>query len=112
MDSKKYIGMDVHKESISIAVMNGAGKDRAGMCGRDQSEHHSALDFHLYRTCQELAELKCPPSQARPQMLHESNPRENTLAENCPTFADLMSRSLPTEVQAVEAWHAHGPLLL
>jgi transposase len=24
--SKKYIGMDVHKESISIAVMNGAGK--------------------------------------------------------------------------------------
>src|SRR3984893_3430890 len=26
LDSKKYIGMDVHKESISIAVMNGAGK--------------------------------------------------------------------------------------
>src|ERR1700674_3585656 len=26
MDNKKYIGMDVHKESISIAVMNGAGK--------------------------------------------------------------------------------------
>jgi hypothetical protein len=26
MDSKKYIGMDVHQESISIAVMNGAGK--------------------------------------------------------------------------------------
>ena len=26
MDSKKYIGMDVHKESISIAVMNAAGK--------------------------------------------------------------------------------------
>src|ERR1700682_5428524 len=26
MDSKKHIGMDVHKESISIAVMNGAGK--------------------------------------------------------------------------------------
>ena len=25
-DSTKYIGMDVHKESISIAVMNGAGK--------------------------------------------------------------------------------------
>jgi hypothetical protein len=24
MDSKKYIGMDVHKESISIAVMNGS----------------------------------------------------------------------------------------
>jgi hypothetical protein len=26
MDSKKYIGMDVHKESISTAVRNGAGK--------------------------------------------------------------------------------------
>jgi hypothetical protein len=26
MDSKKYIGTDVHKESVSIAVMNGAGK--------------------------------------------------------------------------------------
>jgi hypothetical protein len=26
MDNKKYIGMDMHKESISIAVMNGAGK--------------------------------------------------------------------------------------
>ena len=26
MDNEKYIGMDVHKESISIAVMNGAGK--------------------------------------------------------------------------------------
>ena len=26
MDSKKYMGMDVHKESLSIAVMNGAGK--------------------------------------------------------------------------------------
>jgi len=26
MDSKKYIGMDVHKESISIAVRNGTGK--------------------------------------------------------------------------------------
>src|SRR5437667_209122 len=26
MDSTKYIGMDVHKESVSIAVMNSAGK--------------------------------------------------------------------------------------
>ena len=30
MDSKKYIGMDVHKESISIAVRNAAGKIRDG----------------------------------------------------------------------------------
>jgi len=27
MTSTKYIGMDVHKESISIAVMNAAGKN-------------------------------------------------------------------------------------
>ena len=26
MDSTKYIGMDVHKETISIAVMNSSGK--------------------------------------------------------------------------------------
>ena len=26
MTSTKYIGMDVHKESISIAVMNASGK--------------------------------------------------------------------------------------
>lgn len=26
MDSKTYIGMDVHKESISIAAINDAGK--------------------------------------------------------------------------------------
>ena len=26
MDSTKYIGMDVHTETISIAVMNSAGK--------------------------------------------------------------------------------------
>ena len=26
MDGKKYIGMDVHKESISMAVRNAAGK--------------------------------------------------------------------------------------
>jgi hypothetical protein len=26
MDSAKYIGMDVHKESISVAVRNAAGK--------------------------------------------------------------------------------------
>ena len=26
MESTKYVGLDVHKESISIAVMNSAGK--------------------------------------------------------------------------------------
>jgi len=26
MDSTKYIGMDVHKEAISVAVLNGSGK--------------------------------------------------------------------------------------
>jgi hypothetical protein len=26
MDDTKYIGMDVHKETISIAVLNSAGK--------------------------------------------------------------------------------------
>jgi hypothetical protein len=26
MESKKYIGMDVHKDAISIAVLNSSGK--------------------------------------------------------------------------------------
>ena len=26
MDSTKYIGMDVHKETISIAILNSSGK--------------------------------------------------------------------------------------
>jgi len=26
MDNTKYIGMDVHKETVSMAVMNSAGK--------------------------------------------------------------------------------------
>ena len=29
MNGAKYIGMDVHKESISIAVRNSAGKTRS-----------------------------------------------------------------------------------
>ena len=49
MDSVKYIGMDVHKESISIAVMNGAGKIVMGMCDRDKSEHHSAVHRRVAR---------------------------------------------------------------
>jgi hypothetical protein len=36
MDSAKYIGLDVHKESISVTVLNAARKDRHGMCDRDQ----------------------------------------------------------------------------
>ena len=30
MDNAKYIGMDVHKETISIAVLNAAGKSVMG----------------------------------------------------------------------------------
>ena len=43
MTGTKYIGMDVHKESISIAVRNDAGKAGDGMCDRDESERHSGL---------------------------------------------------------------------
>jgi len=45
MDSKKYIGMDVHKESISIAVMNGAGKIVMECVIETESQH----DFAVYR---------------------------------------------------------------
>jgi len=43
MTSTKYIGLDVHKESISIAVLNSAGKVVMEMRHRDQSEHPSAV---------------------------------------------------------------------
>jgi hypothetical protein len=39
----KYIGMDVHKETISIAVMNGERKSGNGVDHRNQGEHHPAV---------------------------------------------------------------------
>src|SRR5215831_1539429 len=38
----KYIGMDVHKEAIVIAVLDGSGK-LVMESGRDQSQQHSAV---------------------------------------------------------------------
>jgi hypothetical protein len=40
--SVKYIGMDVHKDTISIAALNSSGK-RVIECHRNQSQHHSAV---------------------------------------------------------------------
>ena len=39
----KYIGMDVHKESIVIAVLNVSGKYDHGDHRRNQSRQHSQL---------------------------------------------------------------------
>ena len=71
MTSTKYIGMDVHKESISIAVRNGAGKiamegvieTKASMIlqfinGLRGDLHECFhLDFCLYGTNQDLRYL-------------------------------------------------------
>ena len=43
MDKTKYIGMDVHKEAISIAVLNFSGKLVSGIRHRNQGQHHSAV---------------------------------------------------------------------
>ncbi|HXC42455.1 MAG TPA: hypothetical protein VNY51_02910 [Candidatus Dormibacteraeota bacterium] len=43
MNVKKYVGMDVHKETISVAVMNGEGKAGDGIHRRDQGKHHPAV---------------------------------------------------------------------
>jgi len=43
ISSTKYIGMDVHKESVSIAARNAAGKIVMEMCHRDEGQHHSAV---------------------------------------------------------------------
>ena len=41
--STKYIGLDVHKESISIAVRNAAGKIVMESLHRNESQHDSAV---------------------------------------------------------------------
>jgi cytochrome c553 len=41
MDSVKYIGMDVHKEAISLAVLNSSGKLVDGVRCRNQGQFHS-----------------------------------------------------------------------
>jgi len=43
MTSAKYIGMDVHKESISIAVRNAAGKIVMECVIETKSEHDPAV---------------------------------------------------------------------
>jgi hypothetical protein len=48
MDNAKYIGLDVHKESISIAVLNSAGKVVVE-CDPDQSVHDSAVSSRVTR---------------------------------------------------------------
>jgi len=49
MTDVKYIGMDVHKETISIAVMNNAGKLLMESHHRNQGGHHSAVLCRLAR---------------------------------------------------------------
>jgi hypothetical protein len=39
----KYIGMDVHKEAIVIAVLNGSGKLVMESRCRNQGQQHSAV---------------------------------------------------------------------
>ena len=43
MDNVKYIGMDVHKEAISIAVLKATGKLGDGVHDRNQGHHHSGV---------------------------------------------------------------------
>jgi hypothetical protein len=43
MESTKYIGMDVHKDTISVAVMNAAGKVVMEIHPGNQGRHPSAV---------------------------------------------------------------------
>ena len=43
MESTKYIGMDVHKDAIAVAVMNAAGKVVMESILENQGSHHSAV---------------------------------------------------------------------
>ena len=43
MNSEKYIGMDVHQATISVAVMDSSGKLIHGMHPGDESGHDSRV---------------------------------------------------------------------
>jgi hypothetical protein len=43
MDSTMYVGMDVHKDTISVAVMNSAGKVVMESVQGNQGCDHSAV---------------------------------------------------------------------
>ena len=43
MDNRKFIGMDVHQASISIAVSDAAGKGADGMHPRNESSHGAGV---------------------------------------------------------------------
>ena len=43
MESTKYIGMDVHKDAITVAVMNAAGKVVMESILETKARHHSAV---------------------------------------------------------------------
>ena len=43
MNQAKYIGMDVHQATISVAVMDSAGKLDLGVHPRNESDHDSAV---------------------------------------------------------------------
>jgi hypothetical protein len=50
MKVRKYIGMDVHQETISIAVMAGEGKLVIGTHHRNQGQHHCVVYLPGQRT--------------------------------------------------------------
>ena len=49
MQSVKYIGMDVHKEAISVAVLNSSGQAGDGVHDRNQGHHHSGFPQRIAR---------------------------------------------------------------
>jgi hypothetical protein len=61
----KFIGMDVHKESLSIAVMKCRWESGDEMCDRDQGEHDSAVHrrtaWRCARHVEEGAWAACKP---------------------------------------------------
>jgi hypothetical protein len=55
MDNTKYIGMDVHKETISIAVLNSSGK--VVMESVIQSKAGTIVQFYLNQRPQKTSML-------------------------------------------------------
>jgi hypothetical protein len=90
MTSTKYIGMDVHKESISIAVMNSVGK----MVMECVLETKASMILQFIEICK-------PPSEAlstrpRSPLCNVSRPRREILEKIEPNEVHLVDRETPS----------------
>ncbi len=93
MESTKYIGMDVHKEATTIAVISAAGK--LVMESVVETERPSAVGrgFRWSSTRSRLSEVRTPPPVS-PSLI--SKQEQNPVNVIAPSILDCVTRPIPT----------------